>query len=205
MFFLLFISKCSSLAQLVDQNYTSKRAFSLYLGALNDPNATGSFIIGGVDRAKSAGPVMVLPMTPDGIGAPLYYPTYTSLSVTTADNTTLNFNVSSSSVWLDTGNPWWALPDPVFEYVTENLLGISPAMAQNSSFGPPYAVDCSTLDAEEIVNVGFAEGTINVPLKGIVQKNGTYGCVVNLLKGQGPFGNPFISNISRLLMWITRR
>jgi hypothetical protein len=86
------------LQQLVDQNYNSKWAFSLYLGALNDPNAAGSFIIGGVDRAKSAGPVIVLPMTPDGISAPLYYPEYTSLSVTAADNTTTNFNVLSSLV-----------------------------------------------------------------------------------------------------------
>lgn len=67
------------LQQLYDRGFISSRAFSFSLGPL-DGSSNGSLVIGGVDRAKSSGDVVVLNMTdPFSSNNNLYHVNFTSM------------------------------------------------------------------------------------------------------------------------------
>ena len=185
--------------QLTDRGVLRRRAFSVYLGP-DDPDAVGTLLLGGVDKAKQAGPVIKMPLT-IADDFPLQI-NYTSLELRQPGNTTaFTIDPGSYSFW-DTGNWMWRFPTPAFNAIAQ-ALGIPDDVDSTAS---AYPVDCAKREIENAtVAVGFPGGeSIQVPLGHLVSRLDDGSCIsqIGAYEGNGgpsepgnAFGAPFLRSV----------
>jgi hypothetical protein len=191
--------------QLFEKGIISKRAFSVYLGPDN-PNATGTLILGGIDRAKRTGPVGVLPYvnptSSEASNGP-FNMNYTSMSLVSATGNSTTFSIMKGSfaIW-DTGNPAWGLPQAAFESVTQYFE----LPTNTSTGGDPLTVDCKFRQpTTTTLNVGLLNGfVVNIPLHRLVTQLDTNTCIISVtgFSGTGSaggvgagWGDAFLRNV----------
>jgi hypothetical protein len=190
--------------QLFERGVITKRAFSVYLGP-DEPNATGTLLLGGIDRAKRTGPVTVLPVvTPNSTvtNDTPFNMNYTSMAFVSDTGNTTTFPIAKGSFapW-DTGTPAWNIPQAAFEAVLQYFE----LPANSSDFGNPFPVDCkfrqptnTTLEVELLD--GFV---VSIPLHRLVTQLNSTACntYVRGLAGDGGgvgvngWADPFLRSV----------
>ncbi|KEQ68926.1 acid protease [Aureobasidium namibiae CBS 147.97] len=195
------------LAQLKNASTINRRSVSVYLG--NDTGTSGAsqIILGGFyDKAKMASkPFTVEMVNPNS--QTLANGETNSVNVTqievVVNGKTTTFNPGPSPdigqpTLLDTGNPLWILPTPVFAAVA---AGLGNSTARNYTGVGFVDVDCkyrSPKHANGHVTTTFGSaGKIEVPLHSLVEKFSGGNCGAHIFEidvgnGTTAFGAPFL-------------
>lgn len=189
----------SFLQQLYDRKILSTRAYSVYLGP-DEPDAVGTLLLGGRDKAKQGGPVHTIPMvdpkSSEANNAP-FYVNLTSYSVTFDGKTTeLDIGTGVTGI-LDTGNPAWGLPAPVWVYVSA-YLGIN---TSDTAWSIPFAVDCKyRKPTNDFLTVGFLNNaTISLTMDRLVTQLNETSCGTYAMGVKTVLGDVFLRNVYAVL------
>jgi hypothetical protein len=202
------------ISQLAARGIIPKRAFSIYLGP-DIPDAKGTLLLGGIDRAKIGGPVFTFPVVnPSAFQSP-YNVNFTSFELMRPENGTAKSNTTvypqppGSTALLDTGNFAWGLPLDLFN----DLLPVLGLPADTDPYVPPFAVDCKLREVTDVViSVIFpspsgssAAPKIDIPLGRLITTLGGEDarCAIfvdGVEPSVGPnpnnaFGAPFLRNV----------
>lgn len=153
------------LDELVFQNVTTTRAFSLGLGAKD--SGEGSITFGGVDTAKFAGGLAPVPIIPGGEapdGVSRYWVQLEGISLSPPNSSAGEaYNGSQTAVFLDSGATLTLLP---------------PALASSiaADFGSPgedeggfFPVDCGLVGLEGTLDFIFEGVTVKVPYREMIR------------------------------------
>jgi candidapepsin len=195
------------LAQLKNASSINRRSVSVYLG--NDTGSSQLILGGFYDKAKMASKPFTIEMV-DPQSQSLANGQTNSVNVTEiqvmANGNTTTFNPGPSPdigqpTLLDTGNPEWILPTPVFAAV---VAGLGNPTERNYTGARPLIVDCKYQSAKYanghiITRFGDA-GKIQIPLHLLVDKfvDGTCGThlyEVGVSNGTSSFGAPWLRSV----------
>lgn len=168
------------LDELVAQNITTTRAFSVALGAKEEKQ--GTVVFGGVDTSKFAGGLARLPIipaaqSPDGVRR--YWVQMSSISLnppTAGRNKT--YPGTSMPVFLDTGSTLTLLPEALVKSVAADF-----GSTQQDS-GGYWPVDCSLVSVNGTMDFAFNGVTIKVPYRELIRQFGD-SCVLGLSSHSG--------------------
>ncbi|KAK3180007.1 hypothetical protein K4F52_008585 [Lecanicillium sp. MT-2017a] len=153
----------------------SRRAFSLYLGP-NDPDATGTLLIGGVDKAKRQGAIYKRKMRDPTTDGALSQPNQIEVraySLVKSNGTRFDFAYPQETalchLW-DSGSPRWYMPEELFWEVAAYFglpNTVDPAEAH-------YKVDCAYRQpTEDVLVVSMIDGAdIPIAMHSLVTKVG---------------------------------
>jgi hypothetical protein len=192
---------CNSMETFVQALYNrriiTRRAFSLYLGP-NDPDTTGTLVIGGIDRAKRQGPVykreMRDPTHPEALQQPNQIQVV-SYYLDRADGSKFDFaypkDTPSYHLW-DSGSPQWYMPTDLFWEVTA-YFGLPSTI---DSMDTHYEVDCSyRKPTKHALTVSMADDAdIPIPMHTLVTKVGDT-CSIDVGPWDGAMGNSFLRGL----------
>lgn len=196
------------LAQLKNASSINRKSVSVYLGG--DTNSNGSLVLGAFyDKAKVASkPFTVKMVDPSSQSLALgetNFVNVTKIEVVVGKNRTAFYPGPSpdigQSTQLDTGNPEWLLPTPVFNAVTAGLGNPTQRIYKGAR---PLVVDCkyrSAMHAKGYVTTTFGNaGSLKVPLHSLVDEfaDGTCGThlyEVGVSNGTAAFGAPWLRNV----------
>ena len=154
------------LDELVWQNVTTTRAFSLGLGAKTSEE--GSITFGGVDTAKFAGglaPVPIIPAeeAPDGVSR--YWVQLEGISLSGPNGSAGEpYNGSQTAVFLDSGATLTLLPPALASSIAVDLG--SPGEDE----GGFYPVDCALIDMEGTLDFAFEGMTVKIPYREMIRE-----------------------------------
>jgi candidapepsin len=198
------------LAQLKTASSINRRSVSVYLGDVASSKGSSQIILGGFyDKAKIASKPFTVEMV-DPNSQALALGETNSVNVTrievVADGNITTFVPGPSPdvgqpTLLDTGNPSWILPTPVFAAV---VAGIGNPTERNYTGARPLIVDCkyrSAKFAKGHVTTTFGNaGEIQVPLHSLVNKLsdgscGTHLYEVGVSNGTSSFGAPWLRSV----------
>lgn len=189
---------------LIEAGYVNSHTLGVYLGP-EEQDAHGELLFGAYDRAKQLGKPVTFDAIPVSSQATRQAPNtanFSSVSIVRRSSgygsdktTTQHFNISKLSYGvLDTGNPDWSLPAPVWEFVAD-YFNIAPD-------GGNTDVDCSYRNPPAdgtALEVGFAndELKIKIPIERLVTQYGPHSCAMSIRNcggdGEGcAFGDPFL-------------
>lgn len=119
----------SIMDQMVAQNIIPRKAFSLYLDALED--STGSIVFGGIDTTKYTGDLVGLPLQPGTYSdRNEFYVTLTSVAVSDGQGNTTVLSPSgySQSVLLDSGTTLTLLTNDIYERLVKGFGAVRDKM-----------------------------------------------------------------------------
>ncbi|KAJ3493129.1 hypothetical protein NLG97_g4936 [Lecanicillium saksenae] len=187
---------------LIEAGHVRSHTLGVYLGPEKE-DANGELLFGGFDRAKQLDkPVTfkAIPVSSPATRQSANTANFSSVAVVrrSADHgqetTTRQFNISSQSYGvLDTGNPLWALPAPVWEFVASYF---------HIESDDNTDVDCSFRSPPEdgtALEVGFANDKlkIRIPIERLVTQYGPNSCASPIRRcgsdGEGcAFGDAFL-------------
>lgn len=187
---------------LIEAGHVRSHTLGVYLGP-EDEDANGELLFGGFDRAKQLDKSVTfkaIPVSSPATRQSANTANFSSVAVVrrSADQgqetTTHRFNISSESYGvLDTGNPLWALPAPVWEFVAAYF---------HIDSDDNTDVDCSFRSPPEdgtALEVGFAndELKIRIPIERLVTQYGPNSCASPIRRcgsdGEGcAFGDAFL-------------
>jgi candidapepsin len=198
------------LAQLKNASSINRRSVSVYLGNHTASKGSSQLILGGFyDKAKMASKPFTLEMV-DPYSQTLANGETNSVNVTEiqvmANGNTTTFNPGPSPdigqpTLLDTGNPEWILPTPIFAAV---VAGLGNPTERNYTGARPLIVDCkyqSAKYADGHITTTFGDaGKIQIPLHSLVDKfaDGTCGThlyEVDVGNGTSSFGAPWLRSV----------
>lgn len=181
--------------QLYDRGIVNNRAFGLYLGP-DEPNATGSLVFSGFDRAKQADVGFTLdvvdPASADANNGP-FSVNVTSYSISVGGNkTTIPLESGYVSV-VDTGNPRWAFPDDVYSRVADYLNVNTSSEAYQ--YGP-FVVDCKFRQpTTDSLTIAFTEDkNVTVTMDKLVTQIDTDLCATFITPGTN-LGDAFLRSV----------
>jgi candidapepsin len=195
------------LAQLKNASSINRRSVSVYLG--NDTGSSQLILGGFYDEAKMASKPFTIEMV-DPQSQSLANGQTNSVNVTEiqvmANGNTTTFNPGPSPdigqpTLLDTENPEWILPTPVFAAV---VAGLGNPTVRNYTGARPLIVDCKYQSAKyangHIVTRFGDAGKIQIPLHSLVDKfaDGTCGThlyEVGVSNGTSSFGAPWLRSV----------
>jgi hypothetical protein len=156
--------------QLKAAKYTQRNAYSMYLNDLKSDS--GSIIFGGIDTSKYTGPLVALPMQPDGQGNVTDFSvTLTSVSIRTADGKTQQLSAPDLAVpaLLDSGTFDTELPASIANPIISGMGAVDiqgtatvPCRYTNADatiifgFGGPGGPQIAVPMSEMVVDTGFA-------------------------------------------------
>jgi len=161
--------------QLKAAKYTQRNAYSLYLNDLQSDS--GSILFGAIDTAKYSGPLIALPMQPDGQGNVTDFSvSLTSVSIYTADGKTQKLSSPDLAVpaLLDSGTYDTELPASIANAIISGMgavysggSNIVPCRYTNADatiifgFGGPGGPQISVPMSEMVVDAGitFSDGS----------------------------------------------
>ncbi|KAK5991554.1 Candidapepsin-like protein [Cladobotryum mycophilum] len=182
------------LQQLYEHGAISRRAFSVYLGP-NNQNATGTILIGGIDRAKRQGPVFKRkvwdPTNPQANMQPNFINIIgMELQLSNGVNTPYTYPNETYAL-MDTGTPGWYMPQKMYGLVAQ-YFGI-----QNPNPNNDLVVDCKyRTPTKDSLAVDFGDGAkIAVPLHRIVTQLENGNCIVPIAPYGQLLGDPFLRGL----------
>jgi candidapepsin len=198
------------LAQLKNASSINRRSVSVYLGNGISSKGSSQLILGGFyDKAKMASKPFTVAMV-DPYSQALANGETNSVNVTqievvvNGNKTTFNPGPApdiGQPTLLDTGNPEWILPTPVFAAV---VAGLGNPTERNYTGARPLIVDCKYRSAEyadgHVTTTFGSAGKIQVPLHSLVDKfsDGTCGThlyEVDVSNGTSSFGAPWLRSV----------
>jgi candidapepsin len=198
------------LAQLKNASSINRRSVSVYLGNGISSKGSSQLILGGFyDKAKMASQPFTVAMV-DPYSQALANGETNSVNVTqievvvNGNKTTFNPGPApdiGQPTLLDTGNPEWILPTPVFAAV---VAGLGNPTERNYTGARPLIVDCKYRSAEyadgHVTTTFGSAGKIQVPLHSLVDKfsDGTCGThlyEVDVSNGTSSFGAPWLRSV----------
>ncbi|KAK7207101.1 aspartic peptidase domain-containing protein [Myxozyma melibiosi] len=146
-------------ALMVEQGHIASRVYSLYIN--DSASETGSFLFGGIDRAKYEGDMVELPFQLQGI-----LPVFTkflvnlgSIKFSSGSKTVTVGNVNSVAL-LDSGTSMTYLPNEILDYLVSDLHLASYDKKLDAIVAP-----CSARDRTDTLDFGFEGLTIHVPMR----------------------------------------
>ncbi|KAH8666422.1 aspartic peptidase domain-containing protein [Xylariales sp. PMI_506] len=150
---------------LVLQNVTNLKAYSLALGTEISSKNQSAIIFGGVDTKKFVGPLATFPNLPPQNGEPIqrYWIQLTSIGMsgvpltgsnTTSTTTTQTFSNTTFPVVLDSGSTLHSLPRALLSEITL-LLGGDGTVYQDRYF----AIPCSALNSTATIDYTFTSSS----------------------------------------------
>jgi len=139
--------------ELLAQNVTRSRAFSVALGSV-EANNGGIITFGGVDTKKFAGPLAALPILPPQKPEPVhrYWVQLDSISIAQPGQAARMYANSSTPVVIDSGSSLSYLPVGVVRSMAQDLRGVWDRTARL------YLVPCSQAAASSGASFEFALG-----------------------------------------------
>lgn len=170
---------------LIESGQVGSHTLGVYLGP-EEVDAEGELLFGAFDRAKQLGKPVTFKAIPVSNPVTRQSPNvanFSSVSVVRYEGVfrneskTKDFNISSQSYGiLDTGNPRWSLPAPVWEFVSQYF---------NIDSGHNTDVDCSFRNPPPdgtTLLVGFANDTlkIRIPIERLVTKYAPNSCATSI-------------------------
>ncbi|KAF9690914.1 hypothetical protein EKO04_011224 [Ascochyta lentis] len=192
------------LPQLKDANLIDKLVVSFYLGEDSRNGSHAQMILGAAyDKAKIEGTPFTVPMVdPYVAGAndqtnSVYITKLQSVIGGNVTNASFGNSSIGKPVLMDTGSPFWPIPEPIFDQVYRKLG----QPTERDRTDGHYIFDCEvrkTLnDTEDYVTVYFGEaGEIKVPLSRLVTDFGNGSCGAFVTNGgddlERAFGDPFL-------------
>ncbi len=182
--------------QVFERGVAGSRAYSVYLGP-DEPGATGSLILNGIDTAKQAGPVHTLPMTDPASSLSNRSPNWANYTSFTFSNASGPFVVPAdphfNRGWLDTGNKYFGVDIDTFLYAAD-YYGFQFTSGESPDHFP---VDCSFRHRNDAsLTVTFAPGVeFEISMDRFVAQleDGTCGTYLNPYGAS--FGVPFLRNL----------
>lgn len=150
--------------QLKAANVTQRNAYSMYLNDLKSDS--GSILFGAIDTSKYTGPLIALPMQPDGQdNVTDFSVTLTSVSIRTHDGRTQKLSAPDLAVpaLLDSGTFDTELPSDIANAI---ISGMGAVVIQSSA-----TVSCRYTDADATLIFGFGGSggpEISVPMSEMV-------------------------------------
>jgi candidapepsin len=198
------------LAQLKNASSINRRSVSFYLGNETGSQGASQMILGGYyDKAKMASKPftveMVDPNSQELANGETNSVNVTRIEVVVNGNTTTFIPGPSPDIGqptlLDTGNPEWILPTPVFAAV---VAGLGSPTERNYTGARPLIVDCKYSSPKyangHIITEFGSAGKIQVPLHSLVDKfsDGTCGThlyEVGVSNGTTSFGAPWLRSV----------
>jgi hypothetical protein len=168
--------------QLKTAGYTQRNAYSMYLNDLHSDS--GSILFGAIDTAKYSGPLIALPMQPDGQGNVTDFSvSLTSVSIRTADGKTQKLSSPDLAVpaLLDSGTYDTELPATIANAITSGMGAVYS--------GGSNIVPCRYTDADATIIFGFGGPggpQISVPMSemvvdaGITFSDGSEACYLGV-------------------------
>jgi hypothetical protein len=139
--------------QLKAAKYTQRNAYSMYLNDLQSDS--GSILFGAIDTAKYSGPLIALPMQPDGQGNVTDFSvSLTSVSIHTADGKTQKLSSPDLAVpaLLDSGTYDTELPASIANAI---ISGMGAVYSDGSNIVP-----CRYTYADATIIFGFVSSPV---------------------------------------------
>jgi hypothetical protein len=183
--------------QLYDRGVIHSRTYGIYLGPDN-PDATGSIVFGGYDRAKQSGPVHTVPMVPVTDPDTSSYSNFLNYTGFTYKNASGSYHAGSAAgntfALLDTGNPNFSIDTRLFMDIAA-FWEIDPSLW--SQLLVTYPVDCKFRQpGNETLALTVSPGvSFEMPLHSFVTLKHDGTCVTYLTPEAPAWGDPLLRNL----------